>query len=498
MYSFKKMYRLTPDGICCTKTFEKKEVMVDMSKIFINDTFNEKGIVTLSPTRSNAYLPGVLDLRRTFGKEGKKFLYLCRPDDKRLPNFYIPYEIPYSFDKTLGCLYITFKYKHWDHLVPYGTITQNLGDVNDPNNFYEYILYCKSLNVSIQNFTKDTIRQLKQYQPESISVLPFRDSRVFTIDGKDSVDFDDGLSIDDEKVSIYITLVPYILDVLQIWSSFTTRISTIYMPDKKRPMLPCILAQLCSLAEGTERCCLVLDLFHNGNKQIGVCRVKVFKNFSYESQELKGFSDFQQILKVSKCKTSHDLITKYMIEFNEICAQMIKKGIHKTVYKPDNVPVEVLPAYFKQYSKYEYTGNYLQITSPIRRLVDILNMYQICKEHNLITFSEDALTFYDNWYGQLDYMNTSMRHIRQVQNKGLLLHIFTQNEHKQFNAYVFDKIKRSDDGRFKYNVYIPELGLSSRFTHAEEFEDYSQHTFMIYVFHDESALKKKIQLQIYL
>ncbi len=490
-------YRLTPDGICCTKTFERMDVNIDLSKIFINDSFDENGNVVLSPTRSNAYLPGVLDLRRTFGKEGKKFLYMCRPDDKRLPNFYVAYDIPYSFDKSLGCLYVTIQFKHWNHVVPYATISQNFGDVEDPNNFYEYILYCKSLNVSIQNFTKETIRQLKQYQPEKILALPFRDSKVFTIDGKDSIDLDDGLSIDDEKVSIYITLVPYILDILNIWGSFTTRISTIYMPDKKRPMLPCILAQLCSLVEGTERCCLVLDLYHNGNKQIGVCRVKIHKNFAYSSSELNSYDDFKKILLHSKCKSSHDVITKYMIEFNEVCAQIVKKGIHKAVYKPDNIPVEVLPAYYKQYSKYEYTGNYLQITSPIRRLVDILNMYQICKEHGLIEFSDTAQTFYDNWYSKLDYMNTSMRHIRQVQNKGMLLHIFARNEHKQFNAYVFDKIKRSDNGQFKYNVYIPELGLSSRFTHSEEFEDYSQHIFTIYVFHDESALKKKIQLQIY-
>lgn len=492
------MYRLTPDGIYCTKTFEKKDITIDMSKIFVNDTFDENGIVSLSPTRSNAYLPGVLDLRRTFGKEGKKFLYLCRPDDKRLPNFYIPYDIPYSFDKTHGCLYITFQYKHWNYTYPYGTITQNLGNVDDPNNFYEYILYCKSLNVSIQKFTKDTIRQLKQYQPERINLLPFRNAKVFTIDGKDSIDYDDALSIDDEKVSIYIALVPYILDILSIWSSFTNRISTIYMPDKKRPMLPCILAQLCSLSEGTERSCLVLDLYHNGNKQIGVCRVNITKNYSYCSNELKELDDFKHLLNVSKCKTSHELITKYMIEFNEICAKMIKKGIHKTVYKPDDVPVEVLPAYFKQYSKYEYEGDYLQITSPIRRLVDILNMYQICREYNLIEFSDNAQSFYDNWYEQLDYMNISMRHIRQVQNKGLLLHLFTQNEHKQFKAYVFDKIKRTDDGRFKYNVYIPELGLSSRFTHNEEFDNYSEHMFTIYVFHDESALKKKVKLQLYI
>ena len=488
-------YRLTNDGICSASTFEKIEMDLP-KKIFTNDSFNEDGTIIMSPTRSNAYLPGVLDLRRTFGKDGRKFIYICYPDDKRLPHFFIPYDIPHSFEKTRGCIYITFQFKHWDNEFPYGTMTQNLGDVNEPNHFYEYILYCKSLNVSIQKFTKDAIRQLKQFQPEKISSLPLRDATVFTIDSSNSIDLDDALSVDDEKVSIYITLVPFVLDIIGIWKSFTTRISTIYMPDKKRPMLPCILAQLCSLTEGTERCCLVLDLYHDGTRKLCVCRTKIFKNFAHQSDELLEFKDYQQLLKYSNVKTSYELVTHYMIQFNTICAEMIKKGIHKNIYKPDNVPSEVLPAYYKQYSKYEYTGEYLQITSPIRRLVDVLNMYQICKEYDLITFSEDADEFYNKWYDQIEYINISMRHIRHVQNKCMLLHVCEQHQHKQFNAYVFDKIERFD-GLFKYNVYLPELKLSARFTCEDNFGEYTQHMFTIYVFHDESSLKKKIQLQLY-
>jgi hypothetical protein len=240
----------------------------------------------------------------------------------------------------------------------------------------------------------------------------------------------------------------------------------------------------------------VLDLYHDGRQKLEVCRTKIYKNFSYHSTDLLELNDYKRLLEISNCKSSYELVTHYMIQFNTITASMIQKGIHKTIYKPENIPDEVLPAYYKQYSKYEYQGDYIQITSPIRRLVDILNMYQICKENKLLTFSQDAETFFEKWYGQIEYMNTSMRHIRQVQNKCMLLHIFDKYQHKEFNAYVFDKIKRSD-GRFKYNVYIPELGLSSRFTHMDEFDDYSQHMFTIYVFHDESSLKKKIQLQIY-
>jgi exoribonuclease R len=484
-------YLFRKDGFYCSKTFEKIEIVLDTTKLFINDSVDETGNIVYSPTRSNTYLPGVLDLRITFGKDGKKFIYMCYPDDKRLPHFLIAYDIPYSFDKNHCCLYVTFQYKNWEHDYPRGILTQTIGDVNESSNFYEYILYCKSLNVSIQKFTKEAIKQLKQYPPNNI--IPLSNAKVFTIDSNNSIDLDDGLSIDVEKVSIYISLVPFILDLLGLWTSFTTRISTIYMPDKKRPMLPAVLAQLCSLVEGTERCCLVMNLYHNGKKDINITRVNIVKNFCYESEELLSFPDYIKLHKLTKHKNSHELVNYYMVKFNTISASIIKKGIHKTIHKPD-IPSEIVPAYYKQYSTYEYHGNYIQITSPIRRLVDIMNMYQLCNELNLITFSKDAQEFYDKWYNKLDYLNISMRHIRQAQNKGILLHSCEQHQHKHFKGYVFNKIEHSIG--YKYNVYLTELKISCNFTHKEVLEEYSLHEFKIYVFHHESSLKKKIKLQL--
>ena len=83
---------------------------------------------------------------------------MCKPDDKRIPFFLIPYNIPYNFDKSIKKLYITFEFDKWEITINdlMGKITQNLGSIYDLNNFYEYILYCKSLNISIQQFTKDT------------------------------------------------------------------------------------------------------------------------------------------------------------------------------------------------------------------------------------------------------------------------------------------------------------------------------------------------------
>ena len=66
---------------------------------------------------------------------------------------------------------------------------------------------------------------------------------------------------------------------------------------------------------------------------------------------------------------------------------------------------------------------YIHITSPIRRLVDLLNMIQFQQNTSMIHLSAQAQTFYDKWMQDLDYINASMRSIRKVQTDCNLLHL---------------------------------------------------------------------------
>jgi len=224
-----------------TSTFKEINLEVNI-KLFNNDTFNLPNEIVHSPIRLNKYNTGVLVLNKTYGKEGKKFLYLCIPDDKRIPHFLIPYNIPVTFEKTLKNLYITFEFKHWNNKNPHGTITQNFGPVDEINNYYEYMMYSKSLNVSIQEFTKKTINSIQNNNIINDIIhkynIPIIDDNVFTIDTPNTIDFDDAISINDDIISIYISNVAIVIDYLNLWDSFTNRISNIYLPNKKYNMLP--------------------------------------------------------------------------------------------------------------------------------------------------------------------------------------------------------------------------------------------------------------------
>ena len=137
--------------------FENNSI-VKSSKLFSNDTKHENRHKYDSHVRSCKHIPGVVSLNISFGKFKDKMLYLCKPDDKRIPFFLVPYKIPYSFDKSVKKIYITFKYEEWEENMPRGSMLQNFGNIEDVNNYYEYILYCKSLNVSIQPLKREKVK----------------------------------------------------------------------------------------------------------------------------------------------------------------------------------------------------------------------------------------------------------------------------------------------------------------------------------------------------
>ena len=104
----------------------------------------------------------VLEGNKTYGYHSKNRLYYrCIPDDRRLPEFLVPYKLKIGFIKKMTNKYIIFKYKNWDNKHPTGTIIQTIGPVDNLTSFYEYQLYCKSLYASIQQFTKNTMRTLR-------------------------------------------------------------------------------------------------------------------------------------------------------------------------------------------------------------------------------------------------------------------------------------------------------------------------------------------------
>ena len=549
-----------------------EDVSLEMSvnpiqeKMFSKDIFfleNDKLTLIYSHVRSGIKLAGILMLEnnKTFGRtpNKKRLLYKCIPDDRHLPSFLVPYEVKVGFSKVQKNKYVVFQFDHWNQSHPYGLISDTLGDVGHHDVFYEYQIYCKSLHVSMTQFTNKTRDQLlKQTNDECIeqilknpnfNIEDRRDRRIFTIDPVNSLDFDDafGLIKNDDGtmiLSVYIANVYFWLEVLGLWRSFSSRVSTIYLPDRRRPMLPTILSDnLCSLQEGQTRFTFVMDLYLNNAGEILKTEFKnaainVFKNFRYEEPELLyKCPEYANLLDITtqhdkKTTDSHDVVAFWMVHMNKTCGEwMVNKkiGIFRSAFYKDktifetlesNAELDELPSDTQriiqswnntagQYVIYNEnacleheimkTKSYIHITSPIRRLVDLLNQMWITREMGIIqNHSEDSIHFFQNWLNKMGFINDSMRSIRKIQTDCEVVHRCfndpTIMDH-HYEGIVFGKVLKND-GSIHYMVYLESIRILSRINSYVEIPNYSKHMFKIFLFEDEDKVKKKIRLQI--
>ena len=202
-------------------------------------------------------------------------------------------------------------------------------------------------------------------------------------------------------------------------------------------MLPTLLSEnLCSLIQNEERLVFCIDIQLKDNDIVNIdfnnALIKVAKNFVYNedllNDDITYKSVFDIILKLNKkykymreISDSHDLISYLMLLMNAKCAdklQLLKTGIYRSInlkenntIQPDNIPSSVYNfiklwqtssgqyTNFKENSGHQLINsgldNYVHITSPIRRLVDLLNMLKLQEKLNLAEYSSKSNDFYN-------------------------------------------------------------------------------------------------------
>jgi exoribonuclease R len=539
-------------------------------KLFNGDLVEEDGKLINSKYRNTEKtLPGILVLDgKTYGRSSNnKPLYKCIPDNKQLPIFLVPYEerIP-SFIKKKANNYVLFKFKEWNDKHPIGIISNTIGNVEDIKAFQEYQLSCKDLNVSLQKFTKETVKIVtEQSKKENMTHAIIKNSKtedrrigynVFSIDPLGSKDFDDAFSIQIyEKyiiISVYIANVPLIIDYLNLWSEFTERVSTIYLPGNKKSMLPPILSDdLCSLQEGKERFAFTMDIkilkneIVENNKELAKIvditfsntLIKLTKNYVYEEPELLNKPNYVVLMEYTRhlqknipyldeIKDSHDVVAYYMILMNyESSKKMIEHNVgifRATSSAEESIEKETIepPGEIKNFIKgwkYEMSGyycdnkarkshdlianglsSYTHITSPIRRIVDLINLIELQREFGLFS-SSSATIFAQKWLEKIEYINHSSKAIKKVQQNCLLLHTLTNTPQKDviYKGYVLEKSDGCKNKLSKYNVYIPSLNMVSSFkTDNANIQMYTKWDFILRLIVSEDNLRKKIRLQM--
>ena len=463
-----------------------QEISLDISppkkRLFNNDMIDENGDLVFSYIRSCPTLAGILVLenQKTYGRteNKKRLLYNCIPDDKRLPAFLVPYDLKLGFSKNIKNKYVVFKFDNWTDDHPRGMLIETIGDIDKLEFFYEYKLYCRNLNETQKEFSKKTHKIFTKTGPEeyiqqilknpNFDIYDHKDPYVFTIDPKNSTDFDDGFSISQTEnnttlVTVYIANVVFWLETFQLWSAFHKRVSTIYLPDRRRPMLPTILSDnLCSLTENQSRFAFCIDIeINTGGNIVNTTfynsLVRVRKNFVYEEPALLKNTHYKNLLDISRIldptiENSHNLVTFWMIFVNKTCGEKLcekRAGIFRSVTTKQSVDKtsiskinaddtihkdtkQFLKNWISIYGQYVVfsedtqelehsfleTHSYTHITSPIRRLVDLLNHMIFFTQMGLVkSLSPDAENFLQNWLTDIDVINEKMKSTAKVERE---------------------------------------------------------------------------------
>jgi exoribonuclease R len=500
-----------------------------------------------SPTKTDR-IAGILILEggQTYGRTSnqKRLLYKCLPNNPKLPAFLVPYQPDVNFSKTQKNRYVVFRFDNWSKKHPQGILAENLGEVDNFAAFCEYQLYCRDIHNNLSEFTQSAKRAIASLpDPKDTNarffVKTFPESSAhsaFTIDPRGTTDFDDAFSLHRESsrkvtVRVYISNVYVWMETMNLWK-YVNRVSTVYLPESKRSMLPSVLSDsLCSLvADGKDRIAFCMELKIDLEQALVVPSsirfynqaVKIVQNYVYESADLCANTDYQLLHRCTKIldpevDDSHDVVAFWMIQMNQICGDLMqtkRTGIFREVTSldpepdaPVNLPFSTkrLVNNWKNVSASYCLATtkkdpYVHITSPIRRIVDLLNQTIFQLEFGMISsISEDAREFIGKWINQIGRINKDARSVRKAQIDCDMLYRCTAHPEwmqQSHRGVIFDRFEKSD-GNYSYMVHLSDLNILARITTQEKYVNYEILEFRIFVFEDADKIHRKILLGVF-
>ncbi|MCH5146827.1 MAG: ribonuclease R [Clostridiales bacterium] len=186
------------------------------------------------------------------------------PDDMRRPSLYIPRDCLYGATdgQKVVCEITSFPKGR----APGGRVLEILGEEGDLYSEEISIIRAHGLR---EEFPDEVIKEAQKAQKSVLTLENRRDLRdkiIFTIDGEDTRDIDDAISID--MVDGNYVLGVHIADVSH-YVKFRSNLdkeayergTSVYFPDRVLPMLPKELSNgICSLNEGEDRLTLTCEM----------------------------------------------------------------------------------------------------------------------------------------------------------------------------------------------------------------------------------------------
>ena len=383
-------------------------------------------------------------------------------------------------------------------------------------------------------------------------------------------------------LSIYIANVTIWMETMGLWDRLSKRVATVYLPEEKIPMLPSAFSDdLCSLLQNETRFAFCMDITIKTKRDekdyIDISDVsyknvivKVTDNVDYGDPRFLSSDTYKTIFKLTSLlnkderngirymkkgiKDSHNVIQYLMLFMNCRLASWCRDqriGIYRVLPNTicekelDDVDQAIKPFLeiwnnvsglyttqknmtsshnelykLKDLSHHRIgTNSYMHTTSPIRRLVDLLNMSIIQKRMGMLEVRCDknvsnthSVSLLESFYidhttrEELNYINKQTRHIRHVQNETRLIQMVTSDpeilKHVHI-GYIVDMAINKDTMR--YTVYIEGLRLLKQMDihcmdegyGSDPLVLYKSYSFKLSVFKDSHFIKRKIRINLH-
>lgn len=415
--------------------------------------------------------------------------YIFRPIESQLPIFIVHSKIKKSKNKNQ---LVSVKFTKWEitDKFPKGEIISIFGDLDCLKSMENALLYFYDIYPKKMRYQNNIVLN------NTDSRIKITD-KIFSIDPKGCRDIDDAFSIKKQKDND-IHLKVHISDVYSVLKEnnlldFIQNKCSIYQTDNIIHMLDKMLSEnYCSLIQKENRYMITLDLKMINNKidyQIYKSFGKITKNYCYEDELAfieRYFPDVESIYNLVtqnkiRIKDSHKFIEALMIIYNTLFSEFLINSEKKVIFRaqsnfdytiPKNID-ESLHKFLKILQSdsaiYSITdnfhsslniSNYSHSTSPIRRIVDLLNQ-ELFHNGNILSnkYTIDSINKYEVLVKKY-YRKTS---ILKLANSLYL------NGEDTIEGYIYE-IKDN-----YMSIYIPDKNISIqyKFTVSKHIDRYN-------------------------
>ncbi|MCR5788019.1 MAG: ribonuclease R [Bacilli bacterium] len=385
-----------------------------------------------------------------------------------------------------------------------GAVIKVLGHKNDPKMDIKCIAYKYGI---YDDFGKDVEKELeniptKVLDKDLYNRRDLTNKMIFTIDGADTKDIDDAISLemedDNYRLGVHIADVSYyVKDNTALGDAAFERGTSSYLADTVIPMLPHKLSNgICSLNEGVIRLSITCDMVINKNGNVIVS--EIYPSY-IKSRKKMTYKDVNKILMDNEVPDGYEECKETLLKMNELAKLLrknqVKKGYidfdldePKIIQDDDGVAIDIIKV--ERGDGEKLIENFMIIANEtVAEYISNMDLPFIYRVHDIP--SEEKIEDFLKLVKQLGYkLETKVNSLTPLTMQKLLNELHEKKEFKILSSMLLRSMKKA--------VYtkdnIGHFGLASEnYTHftspIRRFPDLTVHRLLrTYLFNNDMSM----------